>query len=110
MRHTALSAGRPATPMREAVMRRVALLRRKSPAEARGPSPKLLLGEPLAFLAPLARPFRNSPAPPRTAQPRVVMLLPGFGTHPLRMRHMARQIERSGHKVKRWGLGFNLGP
>ena len=42
--------------------------------------------------------------------PRTVMLLPGFAAHPLRMRYMARQIERAGHKVKRWGLGLNLGP
>jgi pimeloyl-ACP methyl ester carboxylesterase len=70
----------------------------------------LLLGEPLAFLEPLTRPFRKAPSLPRTAHPRVVMLLPGFGTHPLRMRHMARELERAGHKVKRWGLGFNLGP
>jgi pimeloyl-ACP methyl ester carboxylesterase len=26
------------------------------------------------------------------------------------MRYMARQLERAGHKTKRWGLGFNLGP
>jgi pimeloyl-ACP methyl ester carboxylesterase len=47
---------------------------------------------------------------PQAAHPKVVMLLPGFGTHPLRMRRMARELERAGHKVKRWGLGFNLGP
>jgi pimeloyl-ACP methyl ester carboxylesterase len=38
------------------------------------------------------------------------MLLPGFATHPVRMRYMARQLEKAGHKVKRWGLGFNFGP
>ena len=96
--------------MREAIARRVDLLRRKPPVKARGPSPRLLLGEPLAFLAPLARRFRPQVVLPRTAHPQVVMLLPGFGTHPLRMRHMARQLERAGHEVKRWGLGFNLGP
>ena len=37
-------------------------------------------------------------------------MLPGFATHPIRMRYMARQLERAGHKVKRWGLGFNFGP
>ncbi len=37
------------------------------------------------------------------------MLLPGFGAHPSRMRYMARQLEAAGHKVKRWGQGFNLG-
>jgi pimeloyl-ACP methyl ester carboxylesterase len=99
-----------AAPMREAIARRVGLLRRKRPAEVHGPRPGLLLGEPLTFLEPLARAFRQSPTLPRTAHPRVVMLLPGFGTHPLRMRRMAQELERAGHKVKRWGLGFNLGP
>jgi pimeloyl-ACP methyl ester carboxylesterase len=99
-----------AAPMREAIARRVELLRHKPPVEAHGPRPKWLFREPLAFLEPLTRPFRDGPALPRTEHPRVVMLLPGFGTHPLRMRRMARELERAGHKVKRWGLGFNLGP
>ncbi len=38
------------------------------------------------------------------------MLLPGFATHPVRMRYMAQQLERAGHTVKRWGQGFNWGP
>jgi pimeloyl-ACP methyl ester carboxylesterase len=98
-------------PVRDAITRRVDLLRHKRPAEAQGPGPKWLFREPLTFLEPLTRPFRRqAPALPRTAHPRVVMLLPGFGTHPLRMRRMARELERAGHKVKRWGLGFNLGP
>ena len=37
------------------------------------------------------------------------MLLPGFGAHPARMRYLARRLEEAGHKVKRWGQGFNLG-
>ena len=98
-------------PVRDAVTRRVELLRHKRPAEARGPSPKWLLREPLTFIEALARPFRQQALElPRTAHPRVVMLLPGFGTHPFRMRRMAQELERAGHKVKRWGLGFNLGP
>lgn len=109
MSRSALPAGRTA-PMRAAIARRIDLLRRKRPAEAHGPAPRLLFGEPFAFFEPLTRPFRH-PAPlPLAAHPRVVMLLPGFGTHPLRMRRMARELERAGHKVKRWGLGFNLGP
>jgi pimeloyl-ACP methyl ester carboxylesterase len=92
------------------IARRVELLRQKSPAEAHGPHRKLLLGELAAPLEPLTRPFRPRLVLPRTGHPRVVMLLPGFGTHPLRMRFMARCLERAGHKVKRWGLGFNLGP
>ena len=92
------------------IARRVELLRQPPPAQARGPARKLLLGELASPLEPLLRPFRPPLVLPRTERPRVVMLLPGFGTHPLRMRYMARQLERAGHKVKRWGLGFNLGP
>jgi pimeloyl-ACP methyl ester carboxylesterase len=109
MSESALPAGRIA-PMRAAIARRFGLLRRKRPAEAHGPAPRYLFGEPLAFLEPLTRPFRHAAPLPLAARPRVVMLLPGFGTHPLRMRRMARELERAGHKVKRWGLGFNLGP
>jgi len=96
--------------MRAAIARRIDLLRHKRPVDAHGPGPRLLFGEPLALLEPLTRPFRPPATLPLTADPRVVMLLPGFGTHPLRMRRMARELERAGHKVKRWGLGFNLGP
>ena len=92
------------------ISRRVELLRQKPPAEAQGPNRKLLFGELASPVEPLLRRFRPPLVLPRAAHPRVVMLLPGFGTHPLRMRYMARQLERAGHKVKRWGLGFNLGP
>src|SRR5687767_7267367 len=92
------------------IARRVELLRRKPPAEAHGPHRKLLLGELAAPFEPLLRPFRPALVLPRTSRPRIVMLLPGFGTHPLRMRYMAHCLERAGHKTKRWGLGFNLGP
>jgi pimeloyl-ACP methyl ester carboxylesterase len=64
----------------------------------------------LGFAEPLRRRFRPpfEVAPARQRQ--VVMLLPGFATHPLRMRYMARKLEQAGHVVKRWGLGFNMGP
>ncbi len=71
---------------------------------------KLLLGELANFGSPLRRWVRPAPPLPKTEHPQVVMLLPGFGTHPLRMRYMAQRLEQAGHKVKRWGLGFNLGP
>lgn len=90
--------------------RRVELLRQRPPADAHGPPRKLLWAELATPFEPLSRRFRKPLALPRTAHRRVVMLLPGFGTHPLRMRYMAHQLERAGHKVKRWGLGFNLGP
>jgi len=96
--------------LREAVARRVELARTKPPADVRGPQPGLLWGELATPLEPVRRLFREPFTLPRTERPRVVMLLPGFGTHPLRMRYMARQLELAGHKVKRWGLGFNLGP
>lgn len=75
-----------------------------------GPSLQYFLGEALTPLEPLLRQFREPLELPQSAKPRVVMLLPGFGTHPFRMRYMAEQLERAGHKVKRWGLGFNFGP
>jgi pimeloyl-ACP methyl ester carboxylesterase len=40
----------------------------------------------------------------------VVMILPGFGTRPGRMRYLARQLEAAGHITKRWGQGRNWGP
>jgi pimeloyl-ACP methyl ester carboxylesterase len=99
-----------AAVLREGVARRVALMRGKAPAEAHGPALPFLLGELSAPFEPLRRQFREPLMLPQTANPRVVMLLPGFGTHPLRMRYMAQRLEAAGHKVKRWGLGFNLGP
>ncbi len=73
------------------------------------PKIRHLLGELVHLTEPVRRPFRRIPIAP-AAEVRTVMLLPGFATHPMRMRYMARQLERAGHKVKRWGLGFNLGP
>lgn len=92
------------------VARRVSMLRARAPEEARGPSLRLLLGEVAEMAAPLLRPAQPALHLPKAQHPRVVILLPGFGTHPLRMRTMARRLEEAGHKVKRWGLGFNLGP
>jgi pimeloyl-ACP methyl ester carboxylesterase len=90
--------------------RRVELLRSAQPAGVRGPHRRLLWGELASPFEPLTRAFRPPLVLAPAAQRRVVMLLPGFGTHPLRMRYMARQLESAGHVVKRWGLGFNLGP
>jgi pimeloyl-ACP methyl ester carboxylesterase len=91
------------------VARRVALARRPQPEGSRNPSLRFLLGE----LGELAEPMRRALHPPLAIAParegRVVVLLPGFGTGPGRMRYMARQLERAGHKAKRWGMGFNLG-
>jgi len=96
--------------LRDALSRRAELMRRKPPADIHGPQPRLLWGELASPLEPIRRLFRAPLVLPRAEYPQVVMLLPGFGTHPLRMRYMAQRLERAGHKVKRWGLGFNLGP
>ncbi|MGI8943957.1 MAG: alpha/beta fold hydrolase [Qipengyuania sp.] len=93
---------------RDELARRWALAREPSPDDARGPRLRLLFKEFLWPLEPLKRrfnPIEISPA--RT--PKTVMLLPGFGAHPVRMRWMAKQLEKAGHTVKRWGMGFNLG-
>jgi len=96
------------TSGREELSRRIALAREPQPEDARAPRWQLRLAEMGFLFEPLRRPFeRWSPAP--AANPRTLMLLPGFGAHPARLRYMARRLEAAGHKVKRWGMGFNLG-
>lgn len=94
---------------REEFVRRLQLAREPLVEEARRPPLRLLAGELDALLEPVRRPFRQIAIAP-AASPQTVMLLPGFATHPIRMRYLARQLERAGHKVKRWGMGFNFGP
>ncbi|MBS1239487.1 MAG: alpha/beta fold hydrolase [Proteobacteria bacterium] len=99
----------PPSDLFDALKARAALVAEPRPAGVHGPALRHLLGE-LEFLT---GPLRNTRAPtdiPPAQTPRVVMLLPGFGTHPVRMRRMARHLEAAGHTVKKWGLGFNLGP
>lgn len=88
--------------------RRVALAREPQPEDVRPPRARLLIAELGVVIDPLVRLVRRW-TPVLAAEPRTVMLLPGFGAHPVRMRYMARQLECAGHKVKRWGMGFNLG-
>lgn len=91
--------------------RRVALAREAIPEEHQSGKPRLvrLLGEAQVILEPVRRRRRKLAIAP-SANPQVVMLLPGFGAHPMRMRYLARQLETAGHITKRWGLGFNWGP
>lgn len=89
--------------------RRIALARQEAPTKAARPPLRLLLGEAVYLAEPILRPFRKIEVAPSDNR-QVVMILPGFATHPLRMRYLARHLERAGHKTKRWGLGFNLGP
>jgi pimeloyl-ACP methyl ester carboxylesterase len=102
-------ASGPAEPGWREVARRVALARRPQPEGSRNPSLRFLLSE----LGELGEPLRRALHPPLSIppakSPQVVVLLPGFGTGPWRMRYMAKQLECAGHKAKRWGMGFNLG-
>ena len=94
---------------REEFARRWALAKEPSPDDARGPRLKLLLREFLWPLEPVRRRFGKSLEIVPAAHPQTVMLLPGFGAHPIRMRWMARRLEEAGHVAKRWGLGYNMG-
>lgn len=71
---------------------------------------RLFLAESIGLAEPLLRRFRAPLDIAAAVAPQVVMLLPGFATHPLRMRYMAQALEQAGHVVKRWGMGFNFGP
>lgn len=93
----------------EEFSRRLALARAPNPEPAERPPLRHLLGELSVLGEPVRRLFRKLDIG-EAETPRTIMLLPGFGTHPVRMRYMAQQLERAGHTVKRWGLGFNLGP
>lgn len=94
---------------REELARRLALAREPSPDDARGPRWQLLVREFLWPFEPLRRALGTKPDTAAAARPRTVMLLPGFGAHPIRMRWMARKLEAAGHVAKKWGLGYNLG-
>jgi pimeloyl-ACP methyl ester carboxylesterase len=86
--------------------RRTALARQPGPEGIAGPPLRLLLGE-LRAVWPKAL---GSLAPTPAVRPRPVMLLPGFGAHPVRMRRLLRGLAAAGHSAHEWGLGFNLGP
>lgn len=96
--------------LRDEIARRRALAFEPCPPGARGPAWERLLGE-------LRTPIEHWQAAhrPRVVEPlhgpsRPVMLLPGFGTHPARMKPLARALQAAGHRVSDWGLGFNFGP
>ncbi|MDE2595835.1 MAG: alpha/beta fold hydrolase [Sphingomonadales bacterium] len=91
---------------RAEIARRASLASQPRPSGTAGPSLRLLLGE-IGALGHMVRPADEAPAAQR---PQTVMLLPGFGAHPLRMRKMARALDAAGHRAHDWGLGFNLGP
>ena len=89
--------------------RRIELARQANPEPAARPKIRHTLAEARVVLEPALRLVRKMDIAP-AGFPRTVMLLPGFGTHPVRMKYMAQQLEKAGHTVKRWGMGFNFGP
>ena len=88
--------------------RRAELARQPRPDGVGGPKLHLLLAE-LRSLAP-RREAAEATTSRVAAVPQPVMLLPGFGSHPMRMRPMLRALEAAGHHAHEWGLGFNFGP
>lgn len=96
--------------LRDEIARRQALAFQPRPQGARGPKWERLLGElntPVEHWQATRRP-REVAVAGSASHP--VMLLPGFGTHPARMKPLARALEAAGHRVSDWGLGFNFGP
>ncbi|QWC56090.1 alpha/beta hydrolase [Erythrobacter sp. 3-20A1M] len=100
------------TASAQTVRRRVSLALEKEARKARRPSLRLLVAE-LSYVAePVLQRVRDLADPyvlPKTHEPQTVMLVPGFLSHPVRMRRMAHKLEQAGHKVKRWGQGMNTG-
>jgi len=92
--------------MREAFARRAALARQPRPHGVSGPPLRLIWAE----IGSLGRFGRKAGAATKAERAQLVMLLPGFGSHPRRMKPMADALAAAGHEVHEWGLGFNLGP
>ncbi|WP_338243716.1 esterase/lipase family protein [Aurantiacibacter hainanensis] len=92
------------------VRRRLELLRGEPPPDAHAPPLRLFFAEFGQLFAPAFRLFKPPIPIEKAENPKVVILLPGFATHPWRMKYMAKELERAGHTVKRWGLGYNYGP
>ena len=106
LRYAAASTGEGLRRSGEILMRRAELARQPQPSGVSTPPLGLLwreLGDLVGGPVDLRRVAR-------TARSRPVMLLPGFGAHPYRMRRLARALGAAGHRPHDWGLGFNLGP
>ncbi len=105
-------AGEQFARLRGELERRRALAFQPRPSDARGPAIGRFLGELRTpyelWQAGRAAPLRVTPQPiAEVSHP--VMLLPGFGTHPARMKGLGKRLSAAGHRVSDWGLGFNFG-
>lgn len=98
------------TLLREEIARRGSLALQPRPADVRGPKWQALLGELRTPVEHWQASRRNRAMDEQAPESRAVMLLPGFGTHPARMKPLRIALEAAGHRVSDWGLGFNFGP
>ncbi len=91
--------------------RRLALAREERSDEEHGKPHALRLLAELDILAEPARRMVRRLDIPRSTNPRTIMILPGFAARSQKLRYMAQQFERAGHKAKRWGIeGRHWGP
>lgn len=89
--------------------RRIALASEDYPDQERGKPHLLRLAGELELLFEPARRLVRKLDIPVTNKPQTIIVMPGFATGPTRMRYMARNLEKAGHRTKRWGLGRNWG-
>ncbi len=96
--------------LRGELVRRSSLARQPQPAGVSAPPLRLLLGE-LRSGYESWRAWRSPGTTVETSavEPCAVILVPGFGTHPFRMRALRRGLAAAGHAVDDWGLGWNMG-
>lgn len=107
MRTMAASLATAASP--PGIRRRLILAREPLTDAVTGPSLRRFFGELDYLVEPFRRAVRRGDAIAAAERPRTVMLLPGFATHPVRMRHIAASLRAAGHRVSHWGMGFNWG-
>ena len=91
---------------RQELSRRTELASQPKPEGVSGPPIRRLLGE----LGAVRLRLRTDASVQRSADPQPVMVLPGFGAHPVRMKPMLKALDAAGHGAHGWGLGINLGP
>lgn len=96
--------------LRDEIVRRGALALQPRPEGVRGPALARLLAELRTPVEHWQGQRRAIAAEALAGPSRPVMLLPGFGTHPARMKPLGKVLEAAGHRVSDWGLGFNFGP
>lgn len=107
-RTSLLDASRAALSESE-IARRIALASEDYPDQEAGkPTLAKLAGELDLLIEPFRRITRKLDIP-AAKNPQIIILVPGFASGPNRMRYMAQNLEKAGHKTKNWKLGRNWG-